>query len=307
MNTGPLAGLGTSKLYQSSLERQTVTSGDDLVLADITGDSGCVRSVWMAVGVGNNPTLDARLQVFYDGLTTPGLDMDLGTLLATHWQGQGHSLDLDHLHVEMDISNYELAFLFTFPMPFGSAAKVVYHYPAGYIEIALVFSMVTYTLGDADPGMRLRSQGYRYADQKVTRAAGDVNTLMQITNPGPGSVVYTSYVGGVDTTNSNLTWLERDFAFYIDGEITPSIRTTGTEDTFDSGWYFNGAANQTLGRHSFIGTCQPPVQPYCVAMATDWWGKWGGIPFNSTCTVRILTEAAVTTGDTFCGCTLYYH
>ena len=307
MSTGPLAGLGTSKLYQSSLERQTVTSGDDLVLADITGDSGCVRSVWMAVGVGNNPTLDARLQVFYDGLTTPGLDMDLGTLLATHWQGQGHSLDLDHLHVEMDISNYELAFLFTFPMPFGSAAKVVYHYPAGYIEIALVFSMVTYTLGDADPGMRLRSQGYRYADQKVTRAAGDVNTLMQITNPGPGSVVYTSYVGGVDTTNSNLTWLERDFAFYIDGEPTPSIRTTGTEDTFDSGWYFNGAANQTLGRHSFIGTCQPPVQPYCAAMATDWWGKWGGIPFSSTCTVQILTEAAVTTGDTFCGCTLYYH
>jgi hypothetical protein len=171
----------------------------------------------------------------------------------------------------------------------------------------LVFSMVTYTLGDADPGMRLRSQGYRYADQKVTRAAGDVNTLMQITNPGPGSVVYTSYVGGVDTTNSNLTWLERDFAFYIDGEPTPSIRTTGTEDTFDSGWYFNGAANQTLGRHSFIGTCQPPVQPYCAAMATDWWGKWGGIPFSSTCTVQILTEDAVTTGDTFCGCTLYYH
>jgi hypothetical protein len=72
MSTGPLAGLGTSKLYQSSLERQTVASGDDLVLADITGDSGCVRSVWMAVGGGNNPTLDARLQVFYDGLTTPG-------------------------------------------------------------------------------------------------------------------------------------------------------------------------------------------------------------------------------------------
>lgn len=303
--TNPLAGLGTNKLYLSSLQRQTVNSGDDLVIAEVSGGAGCVRSVWMAVGGGNNPTLDARLQVFYDGDATPGLDMDLGTLLATHWGGQGHSLDVDHVHVEMNTDNHTLGFLLTFPMPFGSGARVVYHYPAGHQQTASVYSMVAYTLGDADPGQRLRSQGYRH-DQRVTRAIGDENTLMRTTKSGPGSVVYTSYVGGMDTTGANLSWLERDFAFYVDGETTPSIRTTGTEDTVDSAWYFTGAANQTLGRHSFLGALQPPAQPYCAAMATDWWSKWGGIPFRSTCELQVLTEDAVSTGDTFCACVLYY-
>jgi cation diffusion facilitator family transporter len=43
-----------------------------------------------------------------------------------------------------------------------------------------------------------------------------------------------------------------------------------------------------------------------VAMATDLWSKWGGVPFTTSAVIRSLPEAGVTTGDTLCWCILYY-
>jgi hypothetical protein len=34
---------------------------------------------------GANPALDARLRVYYDGSPNASIDIDMGTLLATHW------------------------------------------------------------------------------------------------------------------------------------------------------------------------------------------------------------------------------
>ena len=86
--------------------------------------------------------------------------------------------------------------------------------------------MPTYSLTPTDEanGQRLRYQGVRYADQKVSRVASATTTLAQITG-GPGTTVYHSYVAGVGA--SNLSWLERNFAITVDGEPTPQIIGTG--------------------------------------------------------------------------------
>jgi hypothetical protein len=152
-------------------------------------------------------------------------------------------------------------------------------------------------------GQRLRYKGVRFVDQKLTRTASSTTTLAQITG-GPGSIVYHSYVGGVGATN--LSWMERNFSITVDGEATPQIVATGTEDWFDSGWYFQGRRDYNTSFHSYVGTNQPAGNVNTVGMATDLWSKWGGVPFTTSAVVRSLPEAGCTTGDTLCWCILYY-
>ena len=301
----PLASLRQGKLRIDKLENVRVPPDTERTVFARTGP-GVVVSLWMALGGGNVPALDARLRVSYDGSPTPAIDIDMGTLLATHW-GAGSantSHSCPHLHVEIDSASYRTAFLSTYPLPFGSSIRISYlNIDAG--QTASIYSMATYGLTSTDEadGRRLRCQGARYVDQKVTRTAASTTTLAQITG-GPGSIVHHSYVGGVGA--ANLSWLERNFSVAVDGEPTPQIEATGTEDWFDSGWYFHGRRDYGTSVHSYVGTDRPAGNVNTVGMATDLWSKWGGIPFTSSAVVRSLPEPACTTGDTLCWCLLYY-
>jgi hypothetical protein len=301
----PLASLRQEKLRIDKVENASVAPNTERTLYNRNGP-GVVVSLWMALGGGNGPALDGRLRVYYDGSPLASIDIDIGTLLATHW-GAGSantSHSCEHLHVEIDASTYRTAFLLTFPMPFGTSLRIAYFNTiAG--QTANIYSMVTYSLTPTDEanGRRLRCKGVRYVDQKVTRTASATTTLAQITG-GPGSIVYHSYVGGVGATN--LSWLERNVSITVDGEPTAQIVATGTEDWFDSGWYFNGRRDYNTSFHSYVGTNQPAGNVNVVGMATDLWSKWGGVPFTASAVIQSLPEAGCTTGDTLCWCVLYY-
>src|SRR5215207_1976400 len=169
----PLAPLRQQKLRIEKVENIAVPPNTERTLFDETGP-GAVASVWMALGGGNAPALDARLRVYYDGASNPAIDIDMGTLLATHW-GAGSantSHSCEHVHVEIDSGNYRTAFLLTFPMPFGTSIRIAYfNISAG--QTANIYSMVAYSLTPTDEanGQRLRYKGVRYVDQKVTRTA----------------------------------------------------------------------------------------------------------------------------------------
>jgi hypothetical protein len=301
----PLASLGKDRLHIDTLENVLVPPNTERTLCARNGP-GVVVSLWMALGGGNAPALDARLRVYYDGSSDPAIDIDMGTLLATHW-GAGSantSHSCTHLHVEINSANYLTAFLSTYPLPFGTSIRIAYlNIDAG--QTASIYSMVTYRriASDEAEGRRLRCQGVRYVDQKVTRTAASTTTLAHITG-GPGSIVHHSHVGGVGATN--LSWLERNVSVAVDGEPTAQIVATGTEDWFDSGWYFQGRRDYGTSVHSYVGTNRPAGNVNVVGMATDLWSKWGGIPFASSAVMTSLPEPACTTGDTLCWCILYY-
>jgi hypothetical protein len=288
------------------LENVAVPTRTERTLADLTGP-GAVKSLWMALGGGNGPALDGRLRVYYDSAASPAIDIDMGTLLATHF-GAGSvagSHTLAHVHTEINSTNFNTGFLVTFPMPFGTRIRIAY-YNAGTTQTATIYSMVAYALTATDRvnGVRLRQQGARWLDQRVARTAPQTTTLASVAG-GPGWIVYHSQVCGVGA--SNLSWMERNIQIAVDGEITPSIVSTGTEDWFDSAWYFNGWRDFDAGVHSYVGTDQPAApNQYVVGMATDLMSKWGGVPFTSSATMSALTEPACTTGDTLCWCVLYY-
>lgn len=311
--TNPLAALATDPLRLDKVENVQCGPKQELTLFDKTGP-GVVRSLWMALGGGNNPTLDGRIRIYYDGSTTPAFDIDIGTLFATHWGGGSSygSHNTPHMHVEIEAHSLNTGLLMTFPAPFGQRIRIAYYNP-GASQVAYVYSMVAYALTGTDgaQGKRLRCQGARVLDQLVTRQPGDVTTLANI-NGGPGSIIYHAYVGGVDAaaitpgSPNNDSWMERNLSVAVDGEATPSIISSGTEDWFDSAWYYEGWRDYNTSVHSYVGTDKPSYQPHVVAQVTDLLSKWGGIPFTSGAVVRAETEGACVTGDRCAWAVLYY-
>ncbi len=290
--TNPLANLSTAPLRLTKVENVPCAPRSELTLFDRTGP-GVVKSLWMALGGGNNPTLDGRIRIYYDGNTSPAVDIDVGTLFATHW-GAGTvygSHSTPHMHVEIEANSLNTAFLMTFPMPWGNRIRIAYYNP-GAAQTAYCYSMAAYSLSATDTanGQRLRCQGARVLDQLVTRQPGDVTTFATIAG-GPGSIVYHAYVGGVDAaaitpgSSNNDSWMERNISIAVDGETTPGIQSTGTEDWFDSGWYYEGWRDFSTSVHSYVGT---------------------GVPFTSSAVMAAQTESACTTGDRFAYAVLYY-
>src|SRR3954447_20428897 len=100
----PLAALRQSKLRIDKVENVSVPPNTERTLCNRTGP-GVVVSLWMALGGGAAPALDGRLRVYYDGSPTAAIDIDMGTLLATHW-GANTSHSCEHVHVEINSGNY---------------------------------------------------------------------------------------------------------------------------------------------------------------------------------------------------------
>lgn len=278
----------------TKLEAQGVAPNTERTLFQDAGP-GVVESLWMAIGGGNTCTLDGRIRI-YNG-SDLNVDIDLGTLLVTHWGANGV---FGNEHISVDY-NGNLGFLFTFPIPYGPAGIRIAYYNINGGENAIIYSMVTSRVLSTDLGKRLRCQGRRYADQRVTRTAAAVTTLADITG-NPGALVYHSQVGGDAAANDS--WMERNIAVTVDGVKT--IESSGTEDWFDSAWYFNQRKNYDVSPHTFVGTDKPSFNVHVVGMATDFWTKYGGIPWTTSCKVEALTESAVVTGDTLSWCILYY-
>lgn len=300
--TSPLLGLDNRKLRLARNENVTAGATTEVVLANLTGP-GCVEAVWMAIP-GGAWALDGRLRVYYDGSSTASIDVDLGCLLVTHFTPNG-AYGVRHLGVEIGTSGsaQDTDFNFRFPIPFGTSVKIAYYNSTG--TSTFIFSQVTYRLTATDEagGMRLRYTGARFADQSVSTTAASTRTLATITG-GAGWLVYMSLVGGYLATNES--WLERNIQISVDGEGTAAIISTGTEDFFDSGWYFGNRTAYTLNQTSMVGANKPSGNVNVVGMGTDLWEKWGGVPFTSSATVTHLTEAAVTTAHTSAWCILYY-
>jgi hypothetical protein len=300
----PLWELRTDKLLWNKGEYTAVGAGAEQDLLNVTGP-GNVEYLWMATP-GPPASLDARLRIYYDGSGTPALDMDFGTLFAMHYGGFGPWHITPHVKVDVQNPSYNTHWLITFPMPFGTSIRVVYYNPGGAISSSPgIFWQAGYSIYDTDRGngLRLRGTGLRLPSA-VTLTAGQTYTLASIT--GAGAIIWHSYIGGFGGTPTNLSWLERNVTVAVDGEVSPSIVSSGTEDWFDGGWYYNDIPDYLTSAHSYVATCTPVGNAFAVGQATDLLSKWGGIPFTSSCVMTLATEAVCTTGHPMAYCILYY-
>jgi len=276
-------------------EYTPVGANSTVNLATLTG-SGTVLALWLTVGAGNAGR-DGRIVIYNDGEATPSVDIDIGTLACAHWIPfeVGRQFSVRHLHMETIWGTVKrTSMVLKFLMPFGSGIKIDFVNPTA--DSGTLWSQVYYT-NDFTLPLRLKGAGTTWLNKK-TVAAGGSFTFLDVSG-FEGWLIYHSMVM---VGASNLSFMESDVAVYIDGETSPSIYSTGTEDWMTGSFYFQHWAPY----YTPWSACTVyDSTNYRVAACIDLLELLGGIRFNNA--VKMVWDCAEsTTNVDISYCVLYY-
>jgi hypothetical protein len=267
-------------------DRARVEPGATAAIAEISG-AGCVRHIWITI---SDQELDYLrrlvLRAYWDGESTPSVESPIGDFF-----GVGHARVSNYWCLPLSMvtggrpqSENRAAMNCFFPMPFGSGARLTVENQGREVVRALYYYVDYEEYGKlpAD-ALRFHAQWRRQSPTKASINLGDRSKGFRPTNEivnldGKNNYVIFEaagrghYVGcnlSVDHFNPipNFGWFgEGDDMIFIDGESSPSLVGTGTEDYFCAAWGYPGGFN-SMPYHgiSLAGPTDGPA-PYS--------GKW---------------------------------
>jgi D-arabinan exo alpha-(1,3)/(1,5)-arabinofuranosidase (non-reducing end) len=243
---GPLASLalphrGVPKHASSTdptggnIDFRGVPSGQTITLIDASG-AGVVHRFWLTVlpRIGIGPTTAAQsvavhrqtiLRMYWDGETSPSVEVPLGDFFGV---GFGEQRD----YVSLPLSETSGGYNCYWPMPFHRAARwtLTNLGPAAL----LVWWNIDYTaFPRLAPGVPHFHAQWR---RENPTTAGKAYTILEATGRGhfAGTALFMQ-----NRHDATFGFLEGDEQIFVDGETTPSIIGTGTEDYFSGGFYFD--------------------------------------------------------------------
>jgi hypothetical protein len=180
-----------------------------------------------------------RLVISFDGKTT--VDAPLGEFFGS---GLGE-YDTRTLMSSMDHAP-DGWYTAWWPMPYGSNATAVLVNESG-VPLGDV-TVETDTVDDPTVAAALRSGkvGYFHATRQSGKTVnGKDFTFLDTT--GRGVFYGVTHTMRGDIPNGNMrAYLEGDERVYVDGAATPTQYGTGTEDFYESGWYFRDGTTYTM-------------------------------------------------------------
>ncbi|HET9308046.1 MAG TPA: glycoside hydrolase family 172 protein [Candidatus Sulfotelmatobacter sp.] len=259
--TGLLSTLPVAKDYvqhrASSYDRsganadaRTIAPGESLTLLDEAGP-GLISHVWFTIASDDPNHLKALvLRMYWDGEATPSVEAPVGDFF-------GLGLGDYHLYQSIPLSvGSDKAVNCFFPMPFQKHARITVTNEGSIKTDAFYFNIDYRAYSKALPGDAL----YFHAQYRQSapaqgwtnqwRSNGDPNVNDKKNLNGDGNYVWMEATGhghfvGVTMSvlqNQDGWWGEGDDMFFVDGEKTPSINGTGSEDYFLGAWDFGGHA-----------------------------------------------------------------
>ena len=219
---GTSARASTSKPAENG-DAIRLEKGETRTVAILKGP-GKIAHIWLIAN-----SMDIRypravvLRIYWDGAAVPSVETPVGDFFAA---GNGMRADIDSLPVKA--SSYGRGYNCYWPMPFRKEAKIVIANESD-TESAGIFYYIDWVKLDAVPDDMMYFHA-RY-HQEYPPVMGEPYTAFVGTGRG-------HYVGTVlSSQNAIGHWFgEGDDFFYIDGETTPSIMGTGTEDYFNDAW-----------------------------------------------------------------------
>lgn len=231
---------GIERTFQEPQEGVAVpTPGNSTTLLN-TASSGTITHFWMTFA--DDAVKGLRLQFFYDGETTAKFDVQVGTF----WQNYGTS-DLTR---QCWTDNWSSRYIFggrhtyteRFPAPFASVVVKLYN-PAGSGITGTYFSLLEWT-PDATANFRLCSnqKDWEHSATKFSRLwSPPLASKLDFLNLPEGSAGWIGWIGirgeGFGGTVNDNSWQECNIYIAIDGEASPSYKSTGTEDFFRRSYY----------------------------------------------------------------------
>lgn len=218
------------------------------------------------------PTAKLDLELRWDGNESPAAAVPLSILCASP-----EGAEVRGLWAGRRSGRYYLYF----PMPFATAASL--HLVSRGSEPAAVAAEVLWRSEAVGP-----SDCRFHAERYVARSPTEGRDYVPLEVTGRGH-----FVGIVMDRPGNM---EGDDRFFVDGEATPSIHGTGTEDFFNFAWGFGH-----LGTFALHGITRQGGVPVCYRVHLP-----AGVPFRKSLRLSWEHGSGNTDGGTYAGCVWYY-
>ncbi len=223
-----------------------IAPGETLTLLDQSGP-GLITHLWITIASSDPNHLKALLlRMYWDGEATPSVETPIGDFF-------GLGLGEYYLYQSVPLSvGSDKALNCFFPMPFQKHARITVTNEGAIKVDAFYFNLDYRTYDHALPPDELYFHAqYRQAAPahgwtNDWRSNGDSKVNDKKNLNGEGNYVWMEATGrghfvGVTMSvlqNQDDWWGEGDDMFFIDGETTPSINGTGSEDYFLGAWDF---------------------------------------------------------------------
>ncbi len=246
--TGPVDPMAFSQLKDFTAHRSSSNSplpdwnddskhplpGETLTIADLSGP-GIVTHIWTtASGTEYGWPRLLRLRVYYDGSAVPAVDVPLGDFFAV---GHGFERPIRSLMIR-NLSDGRARNSY-WPMPFERSCRITVT-NEGMRRVGLYYHVDWEKVPSLPPNTAYFHAWYRQA----LPAPADGRPWVFLDTKGRGF-----YVGTVlSVLQAEPGWFgEGDDMFYVDGETTPSIQGTGSEDYFNDAWGLHVAEGEYTG------------------------------------------------------------
>jgi len=202
----------------------TIPAGGTARIAEITGPA-VITHLWCTISSRDKHFLRRiLLRMYWDGEKQPSVEVPIGDFFGTGFQYKQFITPI----IGMSSGGYYSYWA----MPFNFSARVEIVNETGE-EIQSFYYHIDYQkLSEPlDPSIAYFHASWH---RDVRTPPGQPYTILEA--EGEGHVVGVAM--SMQGYDNGLQFLEGDEAVYVDGERQASMRGTGTEDYFNSGWYF---------------------------------------------------------------------
>lgn len=229
---------------------RTIAAGETLTLLDEAGPA-IISHIWITIASDDPHHLKALvLRMYWDGEATPSVETPIGDFF-------GLGLGEYYLYESIPLTvGSDKALNSFFPMPFQKHARITVT-NEGAIKVDSFYFNIDYRSYQKPlPGDQLyfhaqyRQAAPNHGWTNDWHSNGDALVNDKKNLNGDGNYVWMEATGrghfvGVTMSvlqNQDGWWGEGDDMFFVDGEVTPSINGTGSEDYFLGAWDFGDHA-----------------------------------------------------------------
>lgn len=204
----------------------TLQQNEERTLVHVEGKSGVIRRIWMAVPGHSDESVQTgvRIRMYWDGAGIPAVDIPIGPFFM-HTPGREIPFDCEAFS-----SAGGRTYLCFIPMPFRTGARITIANQSGG-PLKDLFYEVDVALGDSV------SENALYFHAAFTRAVAERfqdTELLPLTS-GNGKLLG-MFLCVLPNTKMPGWWGEGEVKVFLDGEQTPTLCSTGSEDYFGSSW-----------------------------------------------------------------------
>ncbi|GEM_PF-5912195 len=290
--------LPSQKTKMKTLENVEIPPRETKVLADLSGKK-VVTSIWIATHGRARLGRDAMFRIYTDGSTKPDIEMDTGTLWANHLSAKGEPLlgSTRHMSVGSNWSDRRKThMLMNFPIPCSEGIRIELQ-NTNSTNPGYIYSQVTYRDGVTAP-FRLKGEGTNYLNRDLVRKNQSTYRMLDVSGSS-GWLIWTS---SCVNAKSNDSFMESDFELYVDGETEPSIKTSGWEDWYRSGYYYYRSTYDT----PYMMCNARNSNANYTSVGLDLMELHGGLRFNSSLSTGLDLSDELNTDFELSWVQLYY-